>query len=97
MVLIKTATEPHIVEALGWYDVIAILQVIGGIIGVCHDDDIIAYIVVVHGVIAYNDTIMPAPVYIVDDDRHASLEVVDDELGQKSVDRKSTRLNSSHD
>lgn len=85
MVLIKTATEPHIIEALGWYNVIAILQVIGGVVGVCHNDDIVTHIVIAHGVIAYYDTVMPAPVYIVDDDRHASLEVVDDKLGQKSV------------
>ena len=82
MVFVEAATELHIIEALGRHDVITVLLVVGGVVWVCHDDDIVAHIVITHGVVAYDDTVMSAPVYVIDNDGDACLDIIDDKLGE---------------
>ena len=55
---------------------------VGGVVWVCHDDDIVAHIVITHGVVAYDDTVMSAPVYVIDNDVDACLDIIDDKLGE---------------
>lgn len=82
MVFVEAATEPHIIEALGRHDVITVLLVVGGVVWVCHDDDIVAHIVINHGVVAYDDTVMSALVYVIDNEGDACLDIIDDKLGE---------------
>ncbi len=44
--------------------------------------DVITVLLVVGGVVAYDYTVMSSPVYVIDNDGDACLDIIDDKLGE---------------
>ena len=77
--------KPHVEEALGRDDAVAVLQVVGRVEGVGNDEHIVALMLCAHGVIADDDAPMTAPVNVFDDNRCVVLQVAFDEFEEVGI------------
>ena len=77
--------EPHVEEALGRDDAVAVLQVVCRVEGVGNDEHIVALMLCAHGVIADDDAPMSAPVNVFDDNRRVVLQIAFDEFEKVGV------------
>ena len=77
--------EPHVEEAFGRDDAVAVLQVVCRVEGVGNDEHIVALMLGAHGVIADDDAPMTAPVDVFDDNRRVVLQIAFDEFEEVGV------------
>ena len=77
--------KPHVEEAFGRDDAVAVLQVVGRVEGVGNDEHIVALMLGAHGVIADNDAPMTAPVNVFDDNRRVVLQIAFDEFEEVGI------------
>ena len=77
--------EPHVEEAFGRDDAVAVLQVVCRVEGIGNDEHIVALMLGAHSVIADDDAPMSAPVNVFDDNRRVVLQIAFDEFEKVGV------------
>ena len=69
----ELAVKPHVKETLGRNNIVAILQMVTGVKGVCHKQHIITLMLGAHGIVADNNAPMSTPIYILNHNRSVIL------------------------
>lgn len=76
----KLVVKPHIEEAFCRYNAVAVLQMVGGVIGICHNKHIVTFVCGAHAVVTDNDAPMPAPIDVFYNNRGIMFQIALDKF-----------------